>query len=488
MTGTQDAAAPERYDLVVIGSGPAGENAAALAAYFGRRVLIVERQKPGGTVTTTGGAPTKTLREAASYVTGFYERDVYGLTVAAPPELALTTIAERTRRVCTLLQEVTASNIAQRGVDYLQGAARLGPQRSVLVTTPDGTERRLAAGIILIATGSRPLHPPTIPFDDPDVCDSEEIFRLGRVPRDLLIVGAGPIGVEYATIYTALQVSVTLVDRMERLLPQMDGELSRLMAQRFAQLGVRLIFGAELDTVERANGTLRVALSNGTVLHPDALCFAAGRRPHTEGLGLAEAGVRLDAHGRIVVNAHYQTDADGIYAAGDVLGPTLASIAMEQGIVAACHAFGVGLKEAVHPMAVSAVYGMPEVAGAGLTEEQCQAQGIAYEVGRSDLSVTPRGAIAGHGGLLKLIFRRDDRRLLGVHCIGDIASELVGIGQMVMHYEGAIDAFVALTLNTPTYSYAYKYAAFDGLRRLAGARGGGASAEVLELARSIGAR
>jgi NAD(P) transhydrogenase len=266
----------------------------------------------------------------------------------------------------------------------------------------------------------------------------------------------------------------------------MDGELSRLMAQRFAQWGVRLILGTETETIERENGTLRVTLSNGTVLHPDAFCFAAGRRPNTEDLGLAEAGVRLDAQGRIVVDGHYRTDAEGVYAAGDVLGPTLASIAMEQGVVAACHAFGIGLKQALHPIAVSAVYGMPEVAGAGLTEEQCQAQGIAYEVGRSDFSVIPRGAIAGHGGLLKLIFRRDDRRLLGVHCIGDIASELVGIGQMVMHYDGAIDVFVALTLNTPTYSYAYKYAAFDGLRRLAGARGDGASAEVMAMAKSIG--
>src|SRR5262249_51361554 len=200
---------------------------------------------------------------------------------------------------------------------------------------------------------------------------------------------------------------------------------------------------------------------------PDAVLFAAGRSANTEGLGLAEVGVALDPRGRIAVDQRYQTTTAGIYAVGDVLGPTLASIAMEQGVVAASHAFDIGLKEAVNPMAVSAVYGMPEVAGAGLTEEECQAQGIAYEVGRCELADIPRGAIAGHGGLLKLIFRRDDQRLLGVHCIGDIASELVGIGQMVMHYEGSIEVFITQTMNTPTYSIAYKYAAYDGLKRLA---------------------
>jgi NAD(P) transhydrogenase len=469
----------DRYDLVVIGAGPAGEHAAAVATYFGHRSAIVERQKPGGTVTTTGGAPTKTLREAALYLTGFYHRDVYGLEVAAPPEIALNTIAERTRQVCALLQEITAANIAERGVDYILGRARLGPSRTVLVTAPDGMERVLTAGAIIIATGSRPLRPQTIPFDDPDVYDSDEVFRPSRKPRDILIVGGGPVGVEFATVFTALQIPVTLTDMADRLMPMMDAEMSGRMAQLFEQWGVRLLHGVQTTSIERQDGRLHVTLSGGTVLHPDAVLFAAGRCANTEELGLAEVGVELDSHGRIVVDQRYQTTAEGIYAAGDVLRPTLASIAIEQGVVAACHAFGIGLKHVVDPMAVSAVYGMPEVAGAGLTEEQCQAQGIAYEVGRSDFGVIPRGAIAGHGGLLKLIFRTDNLRLLGVHCIGDIASELVGIGQMVMHYEGTIDAFITLTLNTPTYSFAYKYAAYDGLKRLASA--GGAPVTVAAL-------
>jgi NAD(P) transhydrogenase len=230
---------------------------------------------------------------------------------------------------------------------------------------------------------------------------------------------------------------------------------------------VDVILGAGTDAIERVQGMLKVTLSNGRELHPDAVLFAAGRSVNTDGLGLQEAGVELDGRGRIKVNESYKTTAEGIYAAGDVIGPTLASVAMEQGRVAACRALGINLMGAVDSIPVSAVYGMPEVAAVGLTEEQCQAQGLDYEVGRSDLSLTPRGAIAGHGGVLKLIFRKEDRRLLGVHCMGDIASELVGIGQMVMHLGGTIDAFIAVTMNTPTYSYAYKYATADGIRRLA---------------------
>jgi NAD(P) transhydrogenase len=267
-------------------------------------------------------------------------------------------------------------------------------------------------------------------------------------------------------VFAGLDVKTTLSDAADRLIPMMDGEMSQLMAAHFARIGVEVILGASTDAIERVQGKLKVTLSNGRELHPDAVLFAAGRSVNTDGLGLQEAGVELDGRGRIKVGESYKTTADGIYAAGDVIGPTLASVAMEQGRVAACRALGIRLMGAVDPVPVSAVYGMPEVAALGLTEEQCQAQGVDYEVGRSDLSLTPRGAIAGHGGMLKLIFRKDSWRLVGVHCIGDIASELVGIGQMVMHLGGTLDAFIAVTMNTPTYSYAYKYATADGIRRL----------------------
>ena len=462
----------QHYELVVIGSGPAGESAAVMAATFGRRTAIIERGKPGGVVTTTGGAPTKTLREAAIYLTGFRDRDIYGITVAAPPEVTLSTIAERSRYVCELLQGVVAQNLARSQVDYLQGSGRLGPDGAVQVTAPDGAVETITADIILIATGSRPLHPPNIPFDDPDVCDSDQIFKLGRIPADLCIVGGGAVGVEFATIFGGLGVRVTLSDMADRLLPTMDGELSQLMARRFAELGVHVVLGVRTDAVERVDGKLQVTLSNGSTLAPDAVLFAAGRQASTDGLGVEDVGVRLDRHGRIIVDSEYRTSVDGIYAAGDVVAPSLASIAMEQGRVAVHHAFSLPFKKAVDPLAISAVYGVPEVAGVGLTEEQCHDQGLEYAVGRCDLAATPRGAISGHGGLLKLLFRRDDRRLLGVHIFGDIASELIGIGQAVINSGEPIDVFATLTLNTPTYTYAYKYATFDGLLRLAEPLGG----------------
>jgi NAD(P) transhydrogenase len=455
------------YDLVVLGAGPAGESAAELASFFGHSVVIVEKNKPGGVVTTTGGAPTKTLRESMLALTGFHNREVYGITVSAHPRLAVEKIAERTRRVADLLQDVTAQNIARNGVDYVQGTAKIGPDRRVLVTSPEGEHLVLFAKNILVATGSRPIRPENIPFEDPDVWDSEKFFSPGRqLPKSIFIVGGGPVGVEFATIFAGLGVPTTMSDSADRLIHVMDGEMSKLIANHLKHIGVDVILESTTRSIRRVDGRLEVTLTNGISVHPDAVLFAAGRNVNTDGLGLEAAGVELDERRRIKVDCDYKTTAEGIYAAGDVLGPSLASVAMEQGRIAACRIFGIKLKGIVDTTPVSAVYSMPEVAGAGLTEEQCRSQGLDYEVGRSDLSLIPRGAIAGHGGILKLIFSKKDRRLLGVHCFGDIAAEIVGMGQMVMHFNGTITAFLEVTLNTPTYTYAYKYAAVDGIRKL----------------------
>jgi len=459
-----------QYDLIVIGSGPAGESAAELAAYFGQRVAIIERNKPGGTVTTRGGAPTKTLREAALALTGFYHQEVYGVALGAPPAIALDKLAARTRHVCQAMQAATAQRLAVMEVTYLQGTARLAPGGKVLLRAADdgtdGMEVELTARVILIATGSRPLCPQTIPFDDPAVFDVDGIYDLTALPKRLLIVGGGPIGVEFATIFNALGTAVTLIQKGDRLTPTMDGELARMMVHIFAKRGMRVILGVETEMVTRVGDCLHVTLSNGEVVETEALLFAAGRRPNTEGLGLAAVGVAVDERGYIVVDAKFQTSVPGVYAAGDVVAAGLASVAMEQGRVAACQAFGIDLLDVVDPIPNSAVYGMPEMAGVGLTEEACRQQGIDYAVGRSTFAVIARGAISGHDGLLKLLFRRDDHRLLGVHCLGEMASELIGIGQMVLHYGGTLEIFGAIALPTPTYSYAYKHAAFDGLHRL----------------------
>ena len=461
----------DAYDLIAIGAGPAGQTAAEIAALFGHRALIIDKGPPGGVVTTTGGAPTKTLREAALTLTGFRQEEVYGVRAAVPLAAALPIIGARTAQVCDFLQEVNAREIAARGIAYLRGIASLRPNRTVHVTLPDGERRTLSARAIVVATGSRPTHFKGIPFDDPDVYDSDRIYALRRVPKDVVIVGGGPIGVEFATVFTALGIPVTLINHADRLLPDMDGELVELLAEEFRRRGVRLILGAGADAVSRIDGRLTVPLSNGAALPADMVLFATGRTPNVERLGLGEAGVMFDAKGHVVVDRHFRTAAEGTYAAGDVLGPALASVAMQQGRAAA----GLILAGALDRAASSAVYGLPELAGVGATEEEVKGAGIPYAVGRCDLAMMPRGAIAGHGGRLKLIFGAADRKLLGVHCIGDIASELIGMGHMVLHVGGVVDLFLTMALNTPTYSHAYRNAAVDGLTRLVGMTGRGQS-------------
>ena len=460
----------ETYDLIAIGSGPSGESATELASFFGHRSAVIEKAQAGGTVTTTGGAPTKTLREAALYFSGFREGDVYGLRISSPPEVASEIIRKRTWSVCDLLQQLTTENIAKNGVDFIRGTAYLDRDGSVLVTHDDGNRRKLRAKVILIATGSHPFRPSNISFDLPGVCDTDTILGRGRVPKDILIVGAGPVGVEFATICYQLGAKVTLVDRGTRLLAMMDLEITRRLEDLFKTWGIDVFLDITVEDIQSENAGLAVQLSTGRRIVPDTVLFAAGRVANTRNLGLENAGVALDSRGQIVVDEKFRTSVAGIYAAGDVLGPTLASVAMEQGRIAICNAFGIPFEGIVDPTPVSAVYGMPEVSGAGLTEEQCRDKGFDYEVGRADLACTPRGAIAGRGGLLKLIFLKPDRRLVGVHCIGDIASEIVGIGQMVIRCGGTMNTIANMSMNTPTYSYAYKYAAFDGLRRLAMSR------------------
>ena len=455
-----------RHDVVVIGGGPAGGAAAEMAGNLGYSVALVERDTVGGTVVTNGGAPTKTFREAALYLSSFEKENVYGVALSAPPEVMYPAIRARARQVSEQLERLTLDRARASGARLVPGEGRLDGDHVVAVRGTDGRQLRLGAGRVIIATGSRPSRPAAVPFTDPGVFDSETIADISRKPRELLIVGGGAIGVEYATIFSALGVPVSILDAAPRLAPMMDGEISARLEQVFLARGNQLILGTKMAAVRRDGDHLAVDTDDGRQLHPDALVFAAGRSVSTAGLGLEQAGVEVDARGRILVDAQRQTSCPWVFAAGDVTGPDLASVAVDQGRRAVCGALGLDFSVHVDTIPAAAIYGLPEVARAGQSEQDCAAAGIAYECGRCELGTTPRGVIAGQQGLLKLVFESGTGVLLGVHAICEIASEIIGTGQAMIHNGATVEDVLRMVYNTPTYTYGYKLAAIDTLARL----------------------
>lgn len=457
----------ERFDLVTIGSGPAGEKGAAQAAYFGHKVAVVDRTaRPGGAPVNSGGIPTKTLREAGLYLTGFGRREVYGVGLGLGRDVMLERLHSRARQVQEHMGEQVRANLDRHRIEYVVGEASLA-DGGVLVTLEAGEQRMLESKVVLIATGSRPLHPPGIPFDDPDVHDSDTILELDRIPSSMVVIGAGPVGAEYASIFTALGVSVTVVDMADRIAPFLDAEVSEVLKRHMEEEGVVMALGTTAS-ITRVDGTLQVELGSGETLHPEVVLFAAGRVGNTEELGVREAGVQCDDRGRIIVDEEYRTTKEGIFAAGDVIGPpALASVSAEQGRVAICHAFGIPFKEAIDAAPPYGVYSIPEVGMVGLTEEAAAAAGIDYEVGKTWFADNARSSIAGtDNGFIKLILERDTRRLIGAHIVGEEGAELIHQAQAVIHTGGTIDYFIDTTYNVPTRSEAFKYAAYDALQRL----------------------
>jgi NAD(P) transhydrogenase len=459
----------DSFDMVVIGSGPAGEKAAAQAAYFGKRVAVVEQSRvPGGAAVSNASIPSKTLRETAMYITGFRRRDVYGLRLTLDPETTMAQLRTRTAQVIETMTDAVRVNLERHAIEFVHGHARLGSDRTVHVAFDAHHERVLQGDVVLIATGSRPYRPPDIPFDGRDVHDSTTVLGIERPFGSIAVIGGGAVACEYASVFTALGMEVTLVASDRRLLSFLDGEISELLAQTFTEMGMRVVRGAGSAAVTRDGDVVRITLASGEHITPDKVLFAAGRAGNTEGLGLDDVGVQVDERDRIVVDETFRTSTEGVYAAGDVIGPpALASVSMEQGRVAACYAFGIPFKETVDPIPPYGVYSVPETAMVGLTEEGAAAQGIDYEVGRGWFADNARATIAGAtDGLVKLVFQRKDRKLLGVHVLGDLAPELIHQGQAVLNYGGTIDYFIHSTFNVPTESEAYKYAAYDGLQRL----------------------
>ena len=464
----------ERYDLVVIGSGPAGEKGAAQAAYFGKRVALVEGVPAlGGAGINTGTIPSKTLRETALFFSGFRQRGLYGVDPVIKPDLTVGDFLHREQDVVRSLQEVVAENIARHRIELVHGRATFEDTHIVDVTPSDGsTPRRLAADVFLVATGSVPNRGRDLPTDDPRVYDSDSILRMARLPRRLGVVGAGVIGCEYACMFAALGIEVLVVDGRERLLSFLDGELSDRLRLAMERLGIRLALGDGVVGVQCRPEAIRLPLRSGAIVDVDALLVATGRLGATRGLGLDRIGIPVGDRGHVDVNEHFQTVVPHVYAAGDVIGfPSLAATSMEQARVAMCHAFDLRYKTRVAPIFPMAVYTIPEVAGVGETEESCGGKGIGHVVGRALYRDNARGQIIGDlSGLLKLVVRAEDRRLLGIHAIGEQAAELIHVGLMVMQLGGAIDVFIDAVFNYPTLSDAYKYAAYDALGALARGR------------------
>ena len=455
------------YDLIVLGAGPAGEKGAVQAAYFGKRVAIVEREaEPGGAAVHTGTLPSKTLRETALFLSGYRQRELYGLSVEVKSDLAVPKLLSRKDAVRDLEVSRIKWNLERHGVATIPGAARLVDAHTVEVEGAAGTQR-LTSEVILVATGSTPFQPPNIPFDDPDVDDSDTILQLDRLPRSMVVLGGGVIGCEYTTMFAALRVDVTLVEGRPRLLPFLDHEMGERLRGAMQGLGVDIKLDTTATSVRREEGKgIVVELSSGEAVTCDRLLVASGRSGRTRGLGLEAAGVELDKRGYVKVDGNYRTAQPSVYAAGDVNGfPALASTSMEQARVAVCHAFGFGYKRAVSGMIPYGVYTIPEVSCVGLSEEEAAEKHEEVVVGRAFYRDNARGKIVGDkDGVIKLVFDKASRKLVGCHCIGDRASELVHVGQATIALGGTVDTFIEMVFNYPTLAEMFKYAAYDALR------------------------
>lgn len=457
---------PEHFDLIVIGSGPAGEKGAAQAAYFGKKVALVERAPHlGGAGINTGTVPSKTLRETALYFSGLRQRGLYGIDYSLHEGLTIGDFMYRKRMVVESEWGIIRRNLERHNIQVVWGEAHFSGPHTVQVQLHEGGETELEADYFLIATGSAPFHPPGVPFDHPRLYDSDTILHMHGIPETMAVVGGGVIGAEYASIFTALGVQVTLIDSRQRLLPFVDGEVAARLQQHLERLGLHFVFNTRIDRVEPHADHLQLRLNTGETLTAECALFAAGRQSNVQGLGLDVLGVALGDRGLVQVSDKYQTSVPHIYAAGDVIGfPALASTSMEQARVAMTDAFNLQYKERVSPVLPLAVYTIPEISMVGLSEEDCQAKGIPYLVGRAQYADSARGQIIGDtSGMLKLIFAPADKKLLGVHLIGEMASELIHLGSHVLAGGGTIDTFIEAVYNYPTLSDAYKYAAYDGL-------------------------
>jgi NAD(P) transhydrogenase len=459
----------QEYDLVVIGSGPGGQKAAIAAAKLGKSVAIIERGKMlGGVCVNTGTIPSKTLREAVVYLTGMSQRELYGASYRVKEKITPADLLARTDHVIGKEIDVVRSQLMRNRVDLLIGHARFVDEHSVLVEDPARAENvTLRAAHIVIATGTKPLRPAGVEFDEHRVLDSDGILDLKSIPTSMVVVGAGVIGIEYASMFAALGTKVTVVEKRDSMLDFCDPEIVEALRFHLRDLAVTFRFGEEVTAVDVGAAGTVTTLASGKQIPAETVMYSAGRQGQTEHLDLAKAGLEADNRGRIFVDDNYQTKVDHIYAVGDVIGfPALAATSMDQGRLAAYHAFGEPSKSMTDLQPIG-IYSIPEVSYVGATEVDLTKNSVPYEVGVSRYRELARGQIAGDSyGMLKLLVSTDDLRLLGVHIFGTNATEMVHIGQAVMGCGGTVEYLVNAVFNYPTFSEAYKVAALDVMNKL----------------------
>ena len=461
---------PESFDLVVIGAGPAGEKGAAQAAYFGKSVCLIEKApKPGGAAVNTGTIPSKTLRETALYFSGLRHRGLYGIDLRVKADITIGDFMRRERSVIEMEWQLIAENIEKHGITTIQGAAQFIDAHTLEVTRYGQPARLVRGATVLVATGSSPQAPVAFSVDNEVIVDSDSILTLQKIPTSMVVIGGGVIGCEYACIFAALGVRVTIVNSRSRLLAHMDNDVSDALRQSMtARLGITILNNAEVTTVEIEDGRAHLTMSDDMALTTDVVLVCTGRIGNSTGLGLEALGVRSNARGFLQVDATYRTSVPHIYAAGDVIGfPALASASMEQARVAVCHAFDLKYKKRVSDVMPYGVWTIPEVATVGESEDALLARGVPFETGRTSYRLNARGQILGDtDGFVKLVFHPEDQRLLGVTIVGENACELIHVGMTAIAFGATIDYFIQAAFNFPSLTDAYKYAAYDGLQRL----------------------
>lgn len=455
------------FDLIVIGSGPAGEKGAAQAAFFGKKVALIERETvPGGACVNTGTLPSKTLRESALYLSGFRQRGLHGVTAKLERQATVSDLLYREERVLEAEHKRIDLNLTHHDVTRIAGEASFIDPHTVAVRRPGWPEQRVSAAFFLVATGSSPHRPELYPFDHARVYDSDEIVRVEFIPKTMAVIGGGVIGCEYACIFATLGVEVTLLESRPSLLPFIDGQMSQLLVERMRRLGLTVRLGTSVEKVELLSRGVGLTLSSKDELDTEMVLVAAGRQANTSSLRIENAGLKAGKRGLLEVNPWYRTAVDHIFAAGDVIGfPALASTSMEQARVAVVHMFEEGYKTEVSALLPYGIYTIPEVSMAGETEEALKEKGIAYVAGMASFADNARGKIIGEDGCLKLLFRKGDYRLLGVHALGEGATELVHVGLAAMHLQASAELFIQMCFNYPTLSEAYKYATYDALQK-----------------------